>query len=182
MGSNDRSAWVREALLRYEGPLVAYATHLLRDADSARDVVQDAFLRLVRADRAAVEPILARWLYTVCRHGAVDQLRRGRHAAVTNADALERAPQRNGAVTPGEAASVRDDVDRVRRAMNTLSSGHQEVLRLRLSHGLSYADIASVTGMTANHVGVKLHEAMKALRARLSIPTPHAIRVEGGVR
>src|SRR5262245_65599833 len=91
----DRSAWVREALERFEGPLVAYATHLLGDPHAARDVVQDAFLRLVRADPAEVGQSIskpegvARWLYTVTRHRAVDLLRRDRNAAVTNVEALE---------------------------------------------------------------------------------------------
>src|SRR5687768_3117364 len=77
MTANERSGWVRAALERFEGPLVAYATSLLRDAHAARDVVQDTFLRLVRADPATVDPYLARWLFTVCRHRAVDVLRRG---------------------------------------------------------------------------------------------------------
>ncbi len=51
----------------------------------------------------------------------------------------------------------------------TLPPGHQEVLRLKLAHGLSYADIAQVTGLSVSHVGVKLHEAMKSLRARLGV-------------
>src|SRR5258705_8373241 len=84
----ERSAWVREALERFEGPLVAYATHLLGDPHAARDVVQDAFLRLVRADAAEVGPILSRWLYTVTRHRAVDWMRRRRTAAATDSDAL----------------------------------------------------------------------------------------------
>jgi RNA polymerase sigma-70 factor (ECF subfamily) len=166
---------VREALERVEGPLVAYATHLLGDPHAARDVVQDAFLRLVRADRAEVEPILLRWLYTVTRHRAVDLLRRDRVASRTNAEALE--ADASAAPLPDEAASMRDDVERVRRAMATLSAGHQEVLRLKLSHGLSYADIAKVTGLSTSHVGVKIHEGMKVLRARLGVETR---RAEGG--
>jgi RNA polymerase sigma factor (sigma-70 family) len=181
MGQQDRSAWVREALERFEGPLVAYATHLLGDPHAARDVVQDAFLRLVRADRVEVEPILARWLYTVTRHRAVDLLRHDRTAAVTNSEALDGIASRHGTAPPPEdAATMRDDVDRVRRAMSTLSAGHQEVLRLKLSHGLSYADIAKVTGLSTSHVGVKLHEGMKALRSRLGVAS--AVRVQGGVQ
>ena len=40
------AAWVRSAVERFEGPLTLYAARLLGDADSARDVVQDTFLRL----------------------------------------------------------------------------------------------------------------------------------------
>ncbi len=169
MGTDDRSAWVRDALERFEGPLVAYATSVLGDGHAARDVVQDTFLRLVSADRAHVEPILPRWLYAVCRHRAVDLIRRGRVAAKSNAESLDALAPRHGSAPPEEAAAVKDDASRVLAVLATLPPGHQEVLRLKLAHGLSYADIAQVTGLSVSHVGVKLHEAMKSLRARLGV-------------
>ena len=46
----DKHAWVRSAVARYEGPLTLYAARLLGDADRARDVVQDTFLKLCRQD------------------------------------------------------------------------------------------------------------------------------------
>lgn len=47
------SAWIRSALEQYEAPLVRYAARLLRgDANRARDVVQDTFMRMCQADRA----------------------------------------------------------------------------------------------------------------------------------
>jgi RNA polymerase sigma factor (sigma-70 family) len=181
MTANDRSGWVRAALERFERPLVAYATSLLRDAHAARDAVQDTFLRLVRADRASVEPVLAAWLFTVCRRRAVDRMRRGKVAARTNAEGLDGSTARNGAAhPPDEEAAVHDEAEHVLDAIARLSPGHQEVLRLRLSHGLSYADIAQVTGLSTTHVGVKLHEGMKALRARLGTPSPSLAR--GGSR
>lgn len=180
MGTDDRSAWVLETLERFEGPLVAYATSVLGDAHAAKDVVQDTFLRLVSADRAHVEPILPRWLYAVCRHRAVDLIRRGRVAARSNAEGLDGLASRNGDPRPEEAAAVKDESKRVLAVLGTLPAGHQEVLRLKLAHGLSYADIAEVTGLSVSHVGVKLHDAMKTLRARLGIspvaPAPGARR------
>src|SRR4051794_2063666 len=72
----DNGPWVRRAVERYEGPLTLYAARLLGDPDAARDVVQEAFLRLCAQDRAAVEPHLAEWLFTVCRNRALDVLRK----------------------------------------------------------------------------------------------------------
>src|SRR5436305_15259890 len=72
----ENGPWVRDAVDRYEGPLTLYAARLLGDADAARDVVQETFLRLCRQGRAGVEPRLAEWLYTVCRHRALDVLRK----------------------------------------------------------------------------------------------------------
>jgi RNA polymerase sigma factor (sigma-70 family) len=70
------SGWIEQALERYERPLVGYALRLVGDPDAARDVVQDTFLRLCKADRRKVEQGLAAWLYTVCRNRALDLMRR----------------------------------------------------------------------------------------------------------
>src|SRR3954470_7287196 len=73
-------------LERYERPLVRYACSILHDLDGARDVVQETFIRLVRLqERGAAldgehqspgEKHLEAWLFTVCRHRAVDHQRK----------------------------------------------------------------------------------------------------------
>ena len=47
-----------------------YATRLLRDAETARDVVQDTFLKLCASEFASIDGHLAEWLFTVCRNRA----------------------------------------------------------------------------------------------------------------
>src|SRR4051795_8012937 len=72
----DNGPWARRAVERYEAPLTLYAARLLGDADAARDVVQETFLRLCVQDRAVIESRLAEWLFTVCRNRALDVLRK----------------------------------------------------------------------------------------------------------
>src|SRR3954447_23999083 len=74
--STDDAPWVRAAVARFEGPLTLYAARLLGDPESARDVVQETFLRLCVQDRTAIEPRLAEWLFTVCRNRSLDVLRK----------------------------------------------------------------------------------------------------------
>jgi RNA polymerase sigma-70 factor, ECF subfamily len=63
---------------RYEARLVAYARQLLGGAHhDAEEVVQDAFVRAIRALRADErEMALKPWLYTIVRNRALDVLRR----------------------------------------------------------------------------------------------------------
>ena len=72
----EHGSWVREAVMRFEGPLLIYASRLLGDAETARDVVQETFLRLCGQDRGSVDGHLAEWLFTVCRNRALDVLRK----------------------------------------------------------------------------------------------------------
>src|SRR6476619_7199647 len=74
--TTDDGPWVRSVLTRFEGPLTLYAARLLGDAEAARDVVQDTFLRLCAQDKGYVDGRLAEWLFTVCRNRALDVLRK----------------------------------------------------------------------------------------------------------
>ena len=53
------------AIERFEKPLISYAKQITGDLDSARDAVQETFLRLSRQDLEKLEPRLAPWLYFV---------------------------------------------------------------------------------------------------------------------
>ena len=48
-----------------------------------------------------------------------------------------------------------------------LPDRQQEVLRLKFNAGLSYKEIAEVTGLTSTNVGFILHTAISKLRQRL---------------
>ena len=86
------------------------------------------------------------------------------------------------APSPPEAtAEERDAASAALRALATLPDSQQEVLRLRLGHGLAYRDIAEVTGLSVSHVGVLIHEGMKTLRRRLAV-MPVRVLGEGGAR
>ena len=55
----------------------------------------------------------------------------------------------------------------LRQQIEQLSEQQQEVLRLRLKDGLSYQQIADVTGLSASNVGYHLHQAVTTLRSKL---------------
>ena len=54
-----KSDWVRAAVERHGGPLTRYAAQLTGNLDTARDVVQDTFLRLCQAYPDRVQGHLA---------------------------------------------------------------------------------------------------------------------------
>jgi RNA polymerase sigma-70 factor (ECF subfamily) len=53
-------------------------------------------------------------------------------------------------------------------AIGCLSSKQQEVIRLKFQGGLSYQEIANVMDITANHVGVLIHTALKNIREHMT--------------
>ncbi len=158
-------AWVQDALGTYEGRLVAYATGLLRDPHRARDVVQDTFLRLCRQDRSRVEDHLARWLFTVCRNRALDHLRKeGRMVAVNGTLTASLETPHPG---PAAVAELHDSATEALRGLDALPEKQREVIRLKFQGGLSYREIAAVTGFSVTNVGFLLHKGLHTLRSRL---------------
>ncbi|MCX7818040.1 MAG: sigma-70 family RNA polymerase sigma factor [Kiritimatiellae bacterium] len=147
-----------------ERPLLRYATRIVRDHAAAQDVVQTAMIRLCRhwAMLSATPARIVPWLYRTVRNAAVDHIRREeRRRRATEAMARE--------VTAPASPSPGPDERRrwVELQLEQLSTGEREVLVLRLEHGLSYRQIADVTGRTVGNVGCLLHNAVRRISAAL---------------
>ena len=83
-----RRAWMRSILDRYEQPLTGYAARITGDVESARDVVQEVFLRLCREQAVQTNGHLPQWLFTVCRNKALDVQRKNRRLRITYDEAI----------------------------------------------------------------------------------------------
>lgn len=156
--------WVREIVRRHEAALLRFASALIGESQ-AEDVVQDTFLRLVAADRAELENKVTPWLFTVCRNRALEIKR---SPARRNVALEEGGDMEASEPLAAEALERRDEQHRVTRMIDELPEKHREVVALRFAGGLSYREIATVTGMTESNVGFVLHTALKSLKKKLS--------------
>ena len=68
---------------------------------------------------------------------------------------------------PAEAVETRDSAERVRRAIDSLEPANRAVVVLREMEGLSYDEIADVTGSTRAAVKSRLHRARLELAGEL---------------
>ena len=161
----EYGAWVREAVARFEGPLALYATRLLGDAESARDVVQDTFLRLCSQDRASIRGHLAEWLFTVCRNRALDVLRKEHRMTQLSDEQVNRCLSPHPG--PLEAAESHDLGARVLSLLEALPPNQREVLRLKFQNGFSYQEISRISGHSVSNVGYLIHAGIKTLRGHL---------------
>lgn len=172
---DDSDGWIRSVLERHEGPLLAYATRLLGgDLERARDLVQDVFLRLVRADRAAIGERTAVWLFHVCRNRALDVCAKERPMLALDTAEPPPDPRVEG---PLERLAMHDESARLCAAVERLPERERELVHLKFQHDLSYQEMGAVTGLTATNVGFLLHKALRTLRERLP-ETPAPLRRE----
>ncbi len=153
--------WIRDAFDRHEGPLVRYALRLTGDLETARDVVQDTFLRLCREPRERVESHLAAWLFTVCRRRALDVARK--LSRMHSAGTVPHAGDRGGTDQVAHAVH-RETVGRLLELLESLSPREQEIVRLKFQNELSYREIGKVMGLSVSNVGYLLHHALRKMR------------------
>jgi len=173
--ATDREAWILGALARYERRLCLYALRILGDAERARDVVQEAFLELCRAGRtrrAEIEGHLAEWLFTVCRNRALDVRAKEKNMQQTKTLGAERelpepASGRDGRLDPARLAEEKEERGRAAALLDALPANQREVLYLKFQQGLSYREIAEVTGHSIGNVGFLIHVGMKTLRGKM---------------
>lgn len=170
MTATATQGWVLEAVDRYEAPLARYARRLLDDCDLAADAVQHAFVKLCEESHEQLEGRVAPWLFRVCRNRAVDHLRRaGRERSLLESDAA------GGDVTGGAAAVAGREADPavaaeradLARHVATLLAGLPAPQRETIDlwcEGLSYKQIAEVTGRTEGNIRVLAHRGLTALR------------------
>lgn len=150
--------------------MTLYAARLLGDAEAARDVVQETFLRLCRQERAAVDARLAEWLFTVCRNRALDVLRKERRMTRLSEEQVQLRPSPDAG--PPEVAEHRESAARALGMLESLPTNQREVIRLKFQNGFSYREISRISGHSVTNVGYLIHTGLKSLRAQLADGRP----------
>jgi RNA polymerase sigma-70 factor (ECF subfamily) len=168
MGKPDAAdpAWIRVAVDRFERPLTLYAARLLGDAEAARDVVQDTFLRLCTQDRETIEPRLAEWLFTVCRNRSLDVLRKESRMSQLTEEQVGARPSADPG--PAELVERRESASEAVRLLDALPPNQRDVIRLKFQNGFSYQEISRISGHSVSNVGYLIHIGLKTLRGQLA--------------
>lgn len=157
---------IRRLLSRYERALISFVAGMVRDAEGARDVVQEVFLAYVEGQRAGTAPLsdedghLEAWLFTVARRKAIDYFRK--HSRVT---AVEEFPEMvSEEMTPDEAATAADDLAWLHELVAELPLSQRRVVQLKFVEGMSYDAISKETGYSQGNVGFILHNSLRTLQ------------------
>ncbi|MCU1235297.1 MAG: polymerase sigma factor [Candidatus Solibacter sp.] len=143
------------------------ARWLTGSREDAEDVVQEAFLRAFSALgtlRGAAKP----WVLTIVRNTAITwRMRRGNPMApVADEEAVGRACEPGAG--PEALAVAAGDRERVRRALGEIGEEFREAIVLRELEGMSYKEIAEVTGVPMGTVMSRLSRGREWLKRRLT--------------
>jgi RNA polymerase sigma-70 factor (ECF subfamily) len=152
-----------ELVARHHRRTFWVAYHVLGRAEDARDVVQEAFVRLHRSlHRYDFGRSFHTWFHRIVLNLAIDALRRRRSARAVPLDGLEDGLE--GGVAPHVPIERSETRRRVWQVLDGLDEKFKAVLVLREIHGLSSREIAPVLGVTHATARWRLHRGRQLFR------------------
>jgi RNA polymerase sigma-70 factor (ECF subfamily) len=148
---------------RYLPALVLYARQWCH---APEDVVQESFIKLARQREAPLHPVA--WLYRAVRNRAISESRAERRRQTHEGKAAARTALW---FTPAEDASGLD-AQSATIALGSLPLDQREIIIAHLWGGLTFEQIAELTGGSAATCWRRYAAGVAALRNRMGVPCP----------
>jgi RNA polymerase sigma-70 factor (ECF subfamily) len=176
---HDEVGNFEQAVLPHLDAAYNLARWLMRNDQDAQDVAQEAYLRAFRFFSGFRGGNARSWLLKIVRNTCYTWLQANRPLQDA-AEFDERLfPTDSCALNPEEVVLQNDSNALVRKALEKLPSSFREVLILRELEGMSYREIADITGMPAGTVMSSLSRARGRLRQILTAPVEIEYQVHG---
>jgi RNA polymerase sigma-70 factor (ECF subfamily) len=173
VGAQNEAAF-EMLVARYQGRAYRLAWSLLRDAEDARDVSQEAFLRVYRtAGGFRGDARFSTWFYRILVNLCLDHRRRGRwwqRLRVRDDGAADPVLERQPAPLsdPGHTLGRAQVMAQLWAAVDRLSPQQRAAVVLHVQEEMSTSQIAVVLNCSEATVRVHLHRAVGALRKTMA--------------
>ncbi|MGC1379920.1 MAG: sigma-70 family RNA polymerase sigma factor [Candidatus Baltobacteraceae bacterium] len=170
----DQKAFLERALEQYGKATYNYAYRLTGNEADARDLTQDAFIRVFRAWRSFKPGTsFLSWIYRIVTNLYRDELRRrkGRYQEEIPEDneRQEFGGNRPLAVAPIEEYMEGYFSEPVSRALQGLSAEQRQIVILADIEECSYQEISGIVGCSVGTVRSRLHRARGQLRKLVNL-------------
>jgi len=177
--AGDRLAF-EELVRRYDREVLRLALNLVHRSEDARDIYQEAFLRVYRnLHRFRFECSFYTWLYRVVTNVALDHLRRrtsrredqapvAEEADASTRDFFDRQPEVRAAANPERRLLGQELGEHIRAALGRLSPRERIVFEMKHYQGMKLRAIGDMLGTSEETVKNSLFRATRKLRANLN--------------
>ena len=157
---------------RYQQDIFRFCLHYLKDAERAKDMAQETFIRVFTAcGRFDPSRKFRPWILCIARNLCLNELKRKKTVPM---DSLEEYTA-SARVDPGRLMTTAEDSpaefamsgerrDLLDEALHTLKNEAREIIALRFFQRMSAREIAEIVGSTEGAVRTKLHRALNSLR------------------
>jgi RNA polymerase sigma-70 factor, ECF subfamily len=165
----DELAW--EALVRrFQARVYGIAYHYLGNAEDARDLAQEAFIRIyqnlaARSDAADFLP----WIIRITRNACIDHLRRKKaRPPAQDIAADDLLTLQDPGADPGQQYAADSRKRMVHCALHQMTGLNREIILLRDIQGLTLEEIASMLEVPVGTVKSRSNRARIELAHRLA--------------
>lgn len=151
---------------------------LVRDENDAREIVQEAFLRVYRGlSTFEGGSSFFTWLYRIVTNLAIDLMRKpGRRAAELDetrgvgeeAESDFALVSRIDGADPIDVVRRKEMAARIQSALDALPSYHRAVILMREIDGLSYEEMAEAMGVSKGTIMSRLFHARQKMQKALA--------------
>lgn len=155
--------------LAHRRELQAYLTNKLKDAETAADLTQEAFLRYAEQNTADGANVAhgRSYLYRTAHNLAIDHVRQKARQKTDASAHDDMADIADDQPTQEEQADARQKLDRLRAAVAELPERTRQIFVLNRIEGLSYAETAERLGISESSVQKHLARALLHVTQRL---------------
>ena len=164
----NAAAW--DALFRrYQLPLYVYVFELLRNEQTALDVVQETFINATRYLGSLREDgKFGSWLFSIAHQKCQQHWRKPQPTEPLDENFAELPADEFG---PDDLLIRAEQQEEFMKTLNQLPEIHRSALLLHFLEDFSLDEIAHITGVSVGTVKSRLHYAKKSLRVLLTVRT-----------
>lgn len=155
----------KEKVMPHHGLMWRTAVVMLRDSDTAKDVVQDALTSLWEKRTSLPDDAdsLRGYCIRAVRNKAIDCLRRNQLLATSPIDAVAE-PVEARTADPCEEMASRNGVELLSKLVDSLPDNQKTVARMSIFNELDNDEISEATGFSHDNVRALLSRARRRLR------------------
>jgi RNA polymerase sigma-70 factor (ECF subfamily) len=177
------TASFRRLVERHQRRAFTIAVALVRDEEDAREVVQEAFIRVYRGlAQFHGGSSFFTWLYRIVTNLSIDVMRRPARREQHLEDVLEAADTEDVQVAsfdhgdPFLALHRSELRSAIQKALDELPPYHRGVIVMRELEGMSYEEMAEAMGVSKGTIMSRLFHARRKLERALSSALPPGMR------
>lgn len=161
MGEVEQDQWFTEEIQPHESQLRSYLINKFPTLEDVDDVIQESYARLLktRLSRQVDQPKAL--LFTIARNIVYDLFRRKK---VVQFDSLAQFPDSfvlDGKAAVAEIVSLRDEINLLAQAVESLPKRCRQVMTLRMVYGYRNKEIAKDLGISPHTVKAQLAKGMR---------------------
>ncbi|HEX7190265.1 MAG TPA: RNA polymerase sigma factor [Thermoanaerobaculia bacterium] len=152
---------------RYSGRIYNFALRFLKNSEAAEDATQEVFVKMIRhASQFQGDAKLSTWLFSITANWCRDYLRKADNKSKESDDVLVTLPA-PADQSPDRNLEQRENEARIQRALKALTPEQREAILLSRYQGMSYAEIAQISGCSEGAVKTRVFRAMETLKKAL---------------